>query len=280
MIIQWYPGHMTKSMRMIEQNIKLVDAVLYILDARAVNSSINPSFEKLLEGKKRLYIINKSDLSDQNVNILWENYFKQQKQQSITITGTNKSFSKLIIKKLNELLQDKIQKYKQKGVILPIRAMVLGVPNSGKSTIINTLCGNKRAVTGNKAGVTRGKQWVKIGKGIELLDTPGTLWSAFKNQEIARHLAYIGSIKEDILDIEELAQNLLIELKEIYPQLLKQKYDIDIDKNGLEMLTQICRKKGCLNKGGEDLNRGAKAVIDDFKKARIGKISLERPNNA
>jgi len=265
---------------MIEENLKLVDAVIYVLDSRAVKSSLNPSFDKLLKDKKRLFIINKCDLSDEKVSRLWETHFKNNGDNALLINGTNKSFSKLIIKKLTVLLKEKIEKYNKKGIVLPVRAMVIGVPNSGKSTIINTLCGSKRTVTGNKPGVTRGKQWVKIGGGVELLDTPGTLWSSFENQEIARHLAYIGSIKEDVLDIEELAEAMLEELKTLYPELLTSKYGIDISQNGKQMLLEITRKKGCLQKGGEDTVRGAKALIDDFKKARIGKISLERPQNA
>lgn len=277
MNIQWYPGHMTKSIRMIEENLKLVDAVIYVLDARAVLSCLNPSFDKLITDKKKLFILNKSDLSDDKVNRLWEKNFKSQGESALILNGTVKKLTEVIIKELTLLLAEKIERQRKKGIVLPLRAMVIGVPNSGKSTIINTLFGGKRTLTGDKPGVTRSKQWVKLGNGIELLDTPGTLWNAFADQATAKHLAYIGSIKEEILDIEELAENLLEELKVLYPDLLAKKYGVDVNLSGKEMMLFISRKKGCLLKGEEDTARCAKAIIDDFKKARIGRISLERP---
>lgn len=268
---------MTKSLRMIEENLKLVDAVIYVLDARAPQSSLNPSFDRLIADKKIIYVLNKSDISDSAVNKLWQKYFSQ-KNSCLSVCGTNKGLTGMIIKELNSVLSDKILKYKQKGVNMPIRAMVIGVPNSGKSTIINTLCGNKRAQTGDKPGVTRGKQWVRLDRGIELLDTPGTLWNSFDDQNTGRHLAYIGSIKEDVLDAVELAICLLDELKEMYAEKLNERYGIfAAGKPANELLFEICKNRGYLLKGCPDTERCAKAVLDDFRKARIGKISLERP---
>lgn len=277
MNIQWFPGHMTKSMRMIEQNLSLVDAALYVLDARAIKSCFNPSFDKLIGSKKILYIINKSDLADSKVNAQWKNYFNENKLSYVFTDGRSKKLSKPVITELIKLMSEKIQKYLEKGVKMPIRAMVIGVPNSGKSTIINSLCGGKKTVTGNRPGVTKGKQWIRLADGIELLDTPGTLWNAFADQQSARHLAYIGSISDGVVDTEELSIYMLEELKELYPQLIIEKYGVDICMSGKEMLSHICIKKGCLIKGGEDTLRAANAVIDDFRKAKLGKISLERP---
>jgi ribosome biogenesis GTPase A len=271
---------MAKSIKMIEENLPLVDAVLYILDARAVKSCFNPSFDKLISDKKTLYLINKTDLSDEKVNKQWKDYFAAKGQNSILINGKDNSFVKELINRLTALLTDKIEKYRAKGITMPLRAMVIGIPNSGKSTIINTLCGSKKAATGDKPGITKSKQWVRIGGGVELLDTPGTLWNAFADQKSARHLAYIGSIGENAIDPEELCVSLLEELKELYPQMIEKKYGIDSKESGLKMLEQISVKKGCLTKAGIDLFKGANAVLDDFKKAKIGRISLEVPDNA
>lgn len=271
---------MTKSIRMMEQNIKLVDAVIYVLDARAVSSSINPYFEDIIKDKKRLYVINKSDLADAAVNTLWLKYFTRKGDAAVLCDGRNIKGAKEIITKLNMLLSDKKQAYLQKGVNLPLRAMVIGIPNSGKSTIINTLGREKKAQTGNIAGVTRGKQWIKLSSGIELLDTPGTLWNAFEKEQTGFNLAFVGSIKEEVTDTEEVAVNLLKQLSILYPKLLKQKYGIKTDDCADNMLNEICIKKGCMIKGEADKLRAAKAVLDDFKKGRIGKISLESPENA
>lgn len=272
---------MAKSMRLIEENLKLVDAVLYVLDARAAFSCLNPLFDKLLQGrnKKALYILNKCDLADPEVNPLLLEHFAK-KGAAMLATGTDKANVRGVLERLEELLTEKIEKNKKKGITLPVRAMVIGIPNSGKSTIINTLCGNKKASTGNRPGVTRGKQWVKISDGVELLDTPGTLWNAFEDQQAARHLAYIGSIDDDVTDREQLCAFLLEELKELYPKQLEAKYGADLTLSPYEILYQISKKKGCLKGGEVDTFRGARAILDDFRKARIGRITLERPQDA
>lgn len=278
MHIQWFPGHMAKSMRLIESDLKLVDAVLYVLDSRAALSCLNPSFDKLLENKNKkiLYILNKRDLADPNVNSQLLEHFNKIGTAVLT-NGTDRGMTKDVLQKLKWILAEKIEKNANRGLTFPVRAMVIGIPNSGKSTITNTLCGSKRTMTGNRPGVTRGKQWVKISDGIELLDTPGTLWNAFADQKSARHLAYIGSISDDVVDAEQLCAFLLEELKELYPQLLSAKYGVDLSLSPNDMLNEICLKKGCLRGGGTDTLRGARAVLDDFRKGRIGKISLERP---
>lgn len=271
---------MTKSIRMMEQNIKLVDAVIYVLDARAVNSSINPYFEDIIKDKKRLYVINKSDLADAAVSSLWLKCFAKQGDTALLCDGRNLKNSKEIITSLNFLLRDKKQAYMQKGINLPLRAMVIGIPNSGKSTIINTLGKAKKAQTGNIAGITRGKQWIRLSSGIELLDTPGTLWNAFEKEQTGFNLAVIGSIKEEVTDTEQVAINLLKQLSILYPKLLHQKYGIQTEDCADKMLKDIGVKKGCLIKGEADTLRASKAILDDFKKGRIGKISLEMPENA
>lgn len=276
MHIQWFPGHMTKSMRMIQENLPLIDAVVYVLDSRAAASCLNPSFDKMITAKKKVYVLNKADLSDPAVTKLWQARFEE-KDSCVSIDGTKGTLAAKIIKMLYVSLDDKLQKQRAKGIKLPLRIMVIGIPNSGKSTIINSLCGGKRAKTGDKPGVTRGKQWIRI-QDFELLDTPGTLWNAFADQTSARHLAYIGSINDDILDSAELAGELLLELKTLYPQAVLERYrSLTPDMTAEQMLKEICALRGFLQKGGLDLERGGKAVIDDFRKGRIGRISLERP---
>lgn len=283
MHIQWFPGHMTKSMRMIEENLPLTDAVVYVLDARAPYSCLNPKFDKLINNKKILYLLNKSDLSDPVKTKMWKDLFIKNgngNTSCLAVNGTVLSSARIILAELYKLLNEKIARMKTKGVKLPIRVMVLGIPNSGKSTVINTLCGSKRAKTGDKPGVTRGKQWIKI-EDFEILDTPGTLWNAFADQQSARNLAYVGSINDDILDGTDLATIFIDEVKKLYPNLLKERYKLtDIEKNGVELLQEICKNRGFLMKGGIDTDRGSVAVIDDFRKGRIGKITLEIPNNA
>jgi ribosome biogenesis GTPase A len=267
---------MAKSIRLMEKDIRLVDAVIYLLDARAVKSSINPYFDKIIKDKKRLYLINKSDLADGAVNALWLKYFSSRGEAALLCDGRNFKCAAEIIKALNELLKEKILARRERGLNLPLRAMVIGIPNSGKSTVINTLCRRKKTQTGNIAGVTRGKQWVKLDGGIDLLDTPGTLWNAFDDEKTGYNLAAIGSIKDDVTDNERVAAYLLSCLAETYPDLLRQRYGIEIG-GGEDMLNEIGKKTGALKEGRPDTLRAAKSVLDDFRKARTGNISLEKP---
>lgn len=277
MNIQWFPGHMTKALRLIEENIKLVDAVIYVLDARACFSCINPKFKEIIKNKPCLMLLNKADLADQKATKEWLKYF-QKGGFSLSTNAAMNNLKRPITDSLKLMLKDKIEASLKRGITKTLRAMVIGVPNSGKSTVINSIAKEKLAVTGDKPGVTKGKQWLRLDNSIELLDTPGTLWNAFADQKTARHLAYIGSIKDDILDIQELALNLIIELKEIYPEELKNRYSIEnLNKPEIEILNDICLKRGCvIAKGGFDYERGAKALIDDFRKGKLGRISLEK----
>jgi len=271
---------MTKAMRMMEENVKLIDGIIMILDARAPFSCINEKLNKLFEHRPVLYVLNKSDLVERKDVNFALNKLKEEGKKAVSVIGTDKKAVNGLYNEIFSMLSEKLERNKQKGIFKPLRIMVAGIPNTGKSTIINTLSGAKKAVTGDKAGVTKGKQWVRL-YDLELLDTPGTMPPSFENQDRARHLAYIGSINDDILDMEDLTLALVEELSTSYPNLMKEKYGIDEnDVTPLEKYEKICKKRGFLLRGGEyDYTRCAKAVIDDFRKGKIGKIFLDRWTN-
>ena len=277
MNIQWFPGHMTKAIRMMEDNLRLVDALIYVIDARAVYSCDNPLFNKLLQGKRVLYVFNKCDLVEKNDLDLWCNEFERQGKPYVKAIGTSGDCSQ-IVAGLKKVVADKIEKYAQKGANISVRAMVVGVPNSGKSTIINAMVKKAKAVTGDRPGVTRGKQWLSIDN-VDFLDTPGTLWGKFEDQKVAHHLAYIGSIREDILDVSELCFDFIDEMKKIYPDALKNRYNLgELSDDTLQIFEQIAMARGFKLKGNQpDYERTAKTVIDDFRKGKLGKIILEKP---
>ena len=274
--LQWFPGHMTAAMRMMEENLKAVDGVMIVLDARAPRASLNSKLDKLFSNKKVLYVLNKSDLVEAVDSKKTMREFELEGKQTIAISAMDKKAVDLLYNKIFSLLKEKLDRNKEKGIFKPIRIMVAGIPNTGKSTIINALCGGKKAITGNKAGVTKGKQWVRL-RELELLDTPGTMPPAFDNQTLAKHLAYIGSMNDANIDFNDLAYEFLAEIKEKYPKLLMEKYSIEnLDVETLELFNAICVRRGFLRKGGEyDYERCATAIIDDFRKGRIGKIILD-----
>lgn len=273
--IQWFPGHMTKAMRMMEDSIKLCDGVLVVLDARAPAATFNKNLKKLFGQKPVLYILNKSDLADDIKVKGFISLIEKSGAQALAVSATEKSTAKKIGAKVNILLAEKHQKDAQKGLTRPDKLMVAGIPNAGKSTIINTLSGEKRAITGDKAGVTRGKQWIRC-QGFELLDTPGTMPPSFENQYLARHLAFIGCINDDILDFDDIALELLKELSIICPENLTERYGITDFSTPLCMLEQVCKRRGFILRGNEfDYERAERALVDDFRKGRIGKITLE-----
>ncbi len=274
--LQWFPGHMTAAVRMMEENLKAVDGVMMVLDSRAPRASINNKLSKMFSGKKILYVLNKSDLISSADAMRTVKEFKAEGKTAVSVSAMDKRAVDLLYSEIFNLLKDKVEKYKVKGIFKPIRIMVTGIPNTGKSTIINALCGGKKAVTGNKAGVTKGKQWVRI-KELELLDTPGTMPPAFENQTLAKHLAYIGCMNDANIDFNDLAYELIAELKEKYPDLLKEKYSLDdLDVETLEIFNAICIRRGFLRRGGEyDYERCSAAIIDDLRKGRIGKIIFD-----
>lgn len=281
MNIQWFPGHMTKAQRMIEDSIKQVDAVCEILDARIPNASRNPDIDRLAAGKPRLIILNRIDLADPKITAQWHEYFEN---QGIEILETDAKTGKGIndfVPSLRDLLKDKIDYYTSKGQVnRPMRVMILGIPNVGKSTFINKVAKRKAAVAGDKPGVTRGKQWINIDKGLDLLDTPGILWPKFDSQEVGEMLAITNAIKSDVLDKETLAANFILRLREMYPEAIKARYKFepDANANGYELLEEAAKKRGFLvSKGEYDIERMANTLLGEYHEGKLGRISLEKP---
>ena len=279
--INWYPGHMTKAKRAMQEDIKLVDLVIEIVDARAPLSSRNPDIDELGKNKARIILLNKSDMADGRVNDLWEEYFKKQGLFVLKINARNGSGLKQVNSLVMEACAAKIERDRKRGIKnRPIRAMVVGIPNVGKSTFINSFAGKACTKTGNKPGVTRGNQWIRLNKNVELLDTPGILWPKFEDRRIGLNLALIGSIKDDILNIDELAVELIKFLTERYPEALKARYSFDAGDDMTENLESIARARNCLLKGNElDLSKAATLLIDDFRSGHLGRLSLEMPKN-
>jgi ribosome biogenesis GTPase A len=278
---QWYPGHMTKARRMMEENIKLIDLVIELVDARVPVSSRNPEIDNLAKNKSRIILLNKSDLADERTNALWVEYFTQKGFYVLKLNAKSGSGIKQMNATVSEACKEKIERDKRKGILnRPVRAMVVGIPNVGKSTFINAYAGKACAKTGNKPGVTKGKQWIRLNKNIELLDTPGILWPRFDNQETGKKLAMIGSMNDEILNMDELALEIIKFLKDRYPSLLPQRYQIDEEMEALEIMNDIAVKRGCLKRGAEiDYEKVSALILDDFRSARIGRITLERPSD-
>lgn len=281
---QWYPGHMTKAKRAMQEDIKLVDMVIELVDARVPMSSRNPDIDKLANNKSRVIILNKSDMSDERMNQVWAAYFKEKGYYVLTLDSRSRG----IVKKVQEIIleagKEKLERDKRKGIKnRPIRAMVAGIPNVGKSTFINSLAGKSVAKTGNKPGVTRGNQWIRLNKTVELLDTPGILWPKFEDQTVGLHLAMIGSIRDDIMNVTELACYILMFLKEQYPERLKERYELpelpcSTVTEAVVVLEEIARFRHCLAKGGTyDIDKAATIVLDDMRNSKLGRITIESP---
>lgn len=275
--INWYPGHMTKAVRQMKEDIKLVDLVIELLDARIPLSSRNPDIDKLGQNKSRLVLLNKSDLADDIENNKWISYFKSKGLTVLKINSKNKQGIKDINKAVTLACQDKIERNMKKGINRPIRAMVVGIPNVGKSTFINAYAGKTTAKTGNKPGVTKGKQWIKLNKNLELLDTPGILWPKFEDQSIGMNLAFIGSINDNIIDISELAFQLIKMLNNLYPNAIFDRYNIEHEEDVLQTMYKIAEVRGCKIKGNQpDLDKASRIIIDDFRSGKLGRITLDR----
>lgn len=281
MNIQWYPGHMTKTRRKMEEDLKLVDAVCELVDARIPISSRNPDIDAICGNKPRMMILNRIDLADPETTSAWSDYFKKKGWAVVRTDCKSRKGIDRFQPAVRELLAEKLQRYQERGFVnKPLKLMVVGIPNVGKSTFINQVAGRKGAKAENRPGVTRGKQWVTVDKGLLLLDTPGILWPKFDDEEVGRRLAYTGAVKSDVLDIETLACHLIEMLWKRYPDALHQRYKIDLpeDAQGYELLTEAGRKRGFLLSRGEiDTERMARVLLEEFRSCKIGKFSLETP---
>ena len=279
---QWYPGHMTKAKRMMQEDIKLIDLVIELVDARVPLSSRNPDIDELGKNKSRLILLNKADLADKNANKKWGEYFQGKGYFVQEVDSRSGAGMKAISAIIQEACKDKIERDRKRGIKnRPVRAMVVGIPNVGKSTFINTYAGKACAKTGNKPGVTKGKQWIRLNKNVELLDTPGILWPKFEDQAVGLRLALIGSINDEILNIDELAMELITFLRKQYPGTLEKRFQMEEseEKSAAQILEEIARVRGCLIRGGElDYGKASKLLMDDFRSGKLGRVTLEFPD--
>lgn len=280
MAINWFPGHMVKTKREIKENLKLVDAVIEIRDARIPNSSKNPDIDTLCKGKPRIILLNKSDLANERITKEWKKSLENDETVVLEVNALKADGLKNIKPALLKLLKEKHDRLRAKGLVkITTRVMVVGIPNVGKSTFINKMARNNIAKTGDRPGVTKSKQWIKTSIGIELLDTPGVLWPKFEDEQVGLNLAFTGAIKDEIMDTEELAFNLVKKLEVDFKDELMARYKLDeLSTETIENLDNIARKRGCLVSGGNiDYNRISSILLDEFRGGKIGRISLERP---
>lgn len=279
--INWYPGHMTKARRMMQENIQLIDLVIELVDARIPISSRNPDIDELGKHKSRIVLLNKSDLADPVYNRQWMDWFREKGVYVLEVNSKSGAGIKAINGLVQEACREKIEKDRKKGIVnRPVRAMVVGIPNVGKSTFINSFAGRACTKTGNKPGVTKGKQWIRLNKSLELLDTPGILWPKFEDRQVGMHLAFIGSINDEIIILEELACDLLAVLRELYPGAVSERYGIQWKDTTAEVLEEIARSRGCFLKGQAlDMKKAAGILTDDFRSGRLGRITIERPKD-
>lgn len=277
----WYPGHMTKAKRMMQEDIKFNDIVIELIDARIPMSSRNPDIDDLAKNKYRLILLNKSDLADERVTVKWVEFFEKHGIKVIKLDSRQRSGMKSVNNAILEVCKEKIERDRKRGIInRPVRAMIVGIPNVGKSTFINSFAGKACAKTGNKPGVTKGKQWIRLNKTVELLDTPGILWPKFDNEKIANDLAFIGSINDQILNLTELSLKFIESVKNDYAGIFTSRYDIEETDDGVTMLGDIAIARGCLKKGGEpDYDKAAALIFDDFRSGKLGKITIEKPED-
>lgn len=279
MNIQWYPGHMTKAVRMMQEDIKLIDIVIELVDARVPYSSKNPDIDELAKNKFRLILLNKVDLADDKITAQWEQYYQKKGFAVAKINARSGAGIKAITGVIQETCKEKIERDRKRGILnRPIRAMIVGIPNVGKSTFINSYAGKACTKTGNKPGVTKGKQWIRMNKNVELLDTPGILWPKFEDQQVGVRLALIGSIKDDILNIQELALELISYLVKNYPGVLAENYRADESAESYAILSQIAENRQCKLKGDQpDYDKAAAILLENYRNGKMGRMTLERP---
>lgn len=282
---QWYPGHMAKARKIMQEDMKLIDVVIELLDARIPYSSKNPDIDQLAKNKSRVILLNKADMADAAINILWKEYFESKGYLAALVNSKDGTGIRQVQDIVNKACEGKRERDRKKGILYrPVRAIIVGIPNVGKSTFINSFVGRAASKTGNKPGVTKGKQWIRLNKYTELLDTPGILWPKFEEQRVGLHLALVGSISDNILDTVNLALELILILNKNYPMALSERYNIsrptaEPDLNdAAKILEEIAEKRACLLKGGEaDIQKAASLLLDDFRNARLGNITLEHP---
>ena len=277
MHFQWYPGHMTKAKRMMEENIKLIDLIIELVDARVPLSSRNPDIDELGKHKARLILLNKADLAQEAWNDKWVAYFQDKGYSVLKINSKKGGRMKPVLDIIEVACREKRERDRKRGILnRPVRAMVVGIPNVGKSTFINAIAGKAATKTGNKPGVTKGKQWIRLNKNVELLDTPGILWPKFEDQQVGLNLAFIGSIKDELLNIEDLALSLIAFMLESYPKVLNEKYGVKEEEDSVVALHEIAKNRNCIERGNElDLLKASRLLLDDFRNGRIGRITLE-----
>lgn len=275
---QWYPGHMTKARRQMQEDLKLIDLMIELVDARVPAASRNPDIDELGKNKARLILLNKSDLADERGNDAWMEYFKGKGYSVVKVNSRSGAGMKAINSAVQEACKEKIERDRKRGILnRPVRAMVVGIPNVGKSTFINAYAGRACAKTGNKPGVTKGKQWIRLSKQLELLDTPGILWPKFEDQQVGMRLAFIGSMNDEILIPDELACDLIGAIKELYPKALQERYAADPVGKPIEILEAVAESRKCYSKGEQlDLVKASGLLIDDFRSGKLGRMTLER----
>lgn len=279
MHVQWYPGHMTKAKRMMQENMKLIDLIIELADARIPESSRNPDIDELGKNKSRVILLNKADLAEESWNKAWAEYYREKGYLAVNVNSRKNGTMKPVQEVIREACKEKIERDRRRGILnRPVRAMVVGIPNVGKSTFINSLAGKACAKTGNTPGVTKGKQWIRLNRQVELLDTPGILWPKFEDQQVGMMLAFIGSIKDELLNTEELATELILRLNQDYPGVLERKYQIIADQDTYAVLERIAKSRHCLLRGNElDTEKAALLMLDDFRSGRLGRLTLEYP---
>lgn len=279
MEFQWYPGHMTKAIRQMREDIKIIDLVIELIDARIPLASRNPDIDTLGQGKARIILLNKKDLSDDEVTKQWISYFENKGYVAIAIDARDKKSARLVDEAVEKACKEKRERDLKRGIKnRPIRAMVVGIPNIGKSTFINSYAGKAATKTGNKPGVTKGKQWIRLRKDLELLDTPGILWPKFEDQTVGLYLASIGAIRAEVIQTDEMALEVVKLLRDIYPGRIAEKYGVEENVEAIDVINEIAKARNCIKPGGDtDFTKAATLFLDDFKNGRLGKITIEKP---